>query len=89
MTDGDGAAVDVDPVGSQTQGAGTGQGLGGEGLVQFDKIYVVGAKAQPSEQGLTGINGTGAHVRGVNAHGARSPYARKRFGKARPGHAVG
>ena len=45
MAEGDGAAVDVDALGVEVQRADDGQGLGGEGLVEFDEADVVEGEA--------------------------------------------
>ncbi len=53
MTEGDGAAVDVDARRIEPEGADHGQSLRGKGLVQFDQANVVesetGATAEPWE----------------------------------------
>jgi len=67
VTEGDGAAVDVDLVGVPANALVDGAGLGCEGLIGFDQIKVANIPAGSLQRRTGGGNGPGTHDRGIHS----------------------
>ena len=80
MAEGNGAALGIEAgiVVGQTQLAGAGQDLRGEGFVQLDEGHVAKGKSEPLQQFARGRHRANAHDGGRHAGDGRSQQARAR-----------
>src|ERR1035437_1107670 len=69
MAEGYGAAVDVDAVGVNAEGADYGEGLGGEGFVALDEADFVEVQAGAVGDEGNGVDGADTHLLGQAADG--------------------
>src|SRR5258707_451969 len=76
MTEGDGAAVDVEFFLVDLQFADTLERLGGEGFVDLDQVKVVDAQTGSLENLARGRDGSQAHVGGIDARDCAGDDAR-------------
>src|SRR4029077_4706279 len=67
MAEGDGTAVDVEPLLVDAELTGAGEDLGGEGLVELDQVDLVDAEAGRGEGPGDRLDWADAHVGGVDA----------------------
>jgi hypothetical protein len=86
VADGDGAAVDVEPVHRDAQRVGAVQHLHGEGLVQFPQVDVVHRQAQALEHLGDGEHRADAHLVGLAAGHRKAQEAAQRLQALALGH---